>query len=149
MVWGLPRCVWARESTAPKPRCICYLSHRGRPQTTSTRLYAGGELQGSPVWQALAGHKRSFPLPDFIIHPTPKRIVYPFFFEAFFSLYLQISLCPILVLSLWTFPISSSGSSSSDCCLRAFFPSGSWHSSHSMASSGYPIHPENLATSGP
>ena len=37
-------------------------SHRGRPQTTSTRLYAGGELQGSPVWQALAGHKRSLPL---------------------------------------------------------------------------------------
>ena len=35
-------------------------THRGRPQTTSTRLYAGGELQGSPVWQALAGHKRSF-----------------------------------------------------------------------------------------
>ena len=31
-------------------------------QTTPTRLYAGGELQGSPVWQALAGHKRSFPL---------------------------------------------------------------------------------------
>ena len=28
-------------------------THRGRPQTTSTRLYAGGELQGSPVWQAL------------------------------------------------------------------------------------------------
>ena len=27
-------------------------------QTTSTRLYAGGDLQGSPVWQALAGHKR-------------------------------------------------------------------------------------------
>ena len=25
-------------------------THRGRPQTTSTRLYAGGELQGSPVW---------------------------------------------------------------------------------------------------
>ena len=24
-------------------------THRGRPQTTSTRLYAGGELQGSPV----------------------------------------------------------------------------------------------------
>ena len=34
----------------------------GRPQTTSTRLYAGGELQGSPVWQALAGHKRRIPL---------------------------------------------------------------------------------------
>ena len=31
-------------------------THRGRPQTTSTRLYAVGELQGSPVWQALAGH---------------------------------------------------------------------------------------------
>ena len=28
-------------------------------QTTSTRLYAGGELQGSPVWQALAGHQRT------------------------------------------------------------------------------------------
>ena len=27
-------------------------THRGRPQTTSTRLYAGGELQGSPVWHA-------------------------------------------------------------------------------------------------
>ena len=27
-------------------------------ETTSTRLYAGGELQGSPVWQALSGHKR-------------------------------------------------------------------------------------------
>ena len=24
--------------------------------------YAGGELQGSPVWQALAGHKRRIPL---------------------------------------------------------------------------------------
>ena len=24
-------------------------THRGRPQTTSTRVYAGGELQGSPV----------------------------------------------------------------------------------------------------
>ena len=34
-------------------------THRGRPQTTSTRLYAGGELQGSPVWQALAGHTSS------------------------------------------------------------------------------------------
>ena len=29
-------------------------THRGRPQTTSTRLYAGGELQGSPVGQALS-----------------------------------------------------------------------------------------------
>ena len=28
--------------------------HRGRPQATSPRLYAGGELLGSPVWQALA-----------------------------------------------------------------------------------------------
>ena len=27
-------------------------THRGRPQTTSTRLYAGGELQGSPVWSS-------------------------------------------------------------------------------------------------
>ena len=25
-------------------------TQRGRPQTTSTPLYAGGELQGSPVW---------------------------------------------------------------------------------------------------
>ena len=38
-----------RGSAEPRPR------GRGRPQTTSTRLYAGGELQGSPVWQALAG----------------------------------------------------------------------------------------------
>ena len=35
--WGLLHCRW-----------ILYpLSHRGRPQTTSTPLYAGGELQGS------------------------------------------------------------------------------------------------------
>ena len=37
-------------------------AHRGRPQTTSTRLYAGGELQGSPVaWKPgsqPAGEKR-------------------------------------------------------------------------------------------
>ena len=46
-------------------------THRGRPQTTSTRLYAGGELQGSPVWQALAGHKRSFPLA--VVLPPPAR----------------------------------------------------------------------------
>ena len=46
-------------------------AHRGRPQTTSTRLYAGGELQGSPVWQALAGHKRSFPLA--VVLPPPAR----------------------------------------------------------------------------
>ena len=32
------------------------------PQTTSTRLYAGGELRGSPVGQALSGHKRRIPL---------------------------------------------------------------------------------------
>ena len=42
------------------------VGHVGEPpalwQTTSTRLYAGGELQGSPVWQALAGHKRRIPL---------------------------------------------------------------------------------------
>ena len=32
-------------------------THRVRPQTTSTRLYAGGELQGSPVrgWFPYAG----------------------------------------------------------------------------------------------
>ena len=41
------------------------------PQTTSTRLYTGGELQGSPVWQALAGHKRSFPLA--VVLPPPAR----------------------------------------------------------------------------
>lgn len=87
--------------------------------------------------------------PDFSIHPTPERIVYPFFFEGLFFLYSQTSLCPILMLSLWTFPVSSSSSSSSDCCLHAFFPSGSWHSSHTMASSGYPIHSENLATREP
>ena len=40
-------------------------------QTTSTRLYAGGELQGSPVWQALAGHKRSLPLA--VVLPPPAR----------------------------------------------------------------------------
>ena len=40
-------------------------------QTTSTRLYGGGELQGSPVWQALAGHKRSFPLA--VVLPPPAR----------------------------------------------------------------------------
>ena len=32
-------------------------THRGRPQTTSTRLYAGGEVQGSAVWQALSRHQ--------------------------------------------------------------------------------------------
>ena len=41
------------------------------PQTTSTRLYAGGELQGSPVWQALAGHKRRIPLA--VVLPRPAR----------------------------------------------------------------------------
>ena len=46
-------------------------THRGRPQTTSTRLYAGGELQGSPVWQALAGHKRRIPLA--VVLPRPAR----------------------------------------------------------------------------
>ena len=45
---------------------------RGRPQTTPTPLYAGGELQGSPVWQALAGHKRSFPLA--VVLPPPARL---------------------------------------------------------------------------
>ena len=36
----------------PCARAVLSLAqtHRGRPQTTSTRLYAGGELQGSPVW---------------------------------------------------------------------------------------------------
>ena len=49
---GLRACYWEgpselleRRSSSSAPR---------RPQTTSTRLYAGGELQGSPVWQALA-----------------------------------------------------------------------------------------------
>ena len=37
----------------------------------STRLYAGGELQGSPVWQALAGHKRRIPLA--VVLPRPDR----------------------------------------------------------------------------
>ena len=46
-------------------------THRGRPQTTSTRLYAGGELQGSPVWQALAVHKRRIPLA--VVLPRPAR----------------------------------------------------------------------------
>ena len=48
---------------------------RGRPQTTSTRLYAGGELQGSPVWQALAGHKRRIPL---AVVPLNSQRHYPF-----------------------------------------------------------------------
>ena len=48
-------------------------THRGRPQTTSTRLYAGRELQGSPVWQALAGHKRRIPLA--VVLPPPARQV--------------------------------------------------------------------------
>ena len=33
--------------------------------------YAGGELQGSPVWQALAGHKRRIPLA--VVLPRPAR----------------------------------------------------------------------------
>ena len=39
------------------PCAIHYLEtpSRARAQTTSTPLYAGGQLQGSPVWQALAG----------------------------------------------------------------------------------------------
>ena len=40
-------------------------------QTTSTPLYAGGELQGSPVWQALAVHKRRIPLA--VVLPRPAR----------------------------------------------------------------------------
>ena len=35
------------------------------------RLYAGGELQGSPVWQALAGHERRIPLA--VVLPRPAR----------------------------------------------------------------------------
>ena len=46
-------------------------THRGRPQTTSTGLYAWGELQGSPVWQALFGHKRRIPLA--VVLPPPAR----------------------------------------------------------------------------
>ena len=57
----------------PCARAVLSLAqtHRGRPQTTSTRLYAGGELQGSPVWQALAGHKRRIPL--VVVLPRPAR----------------------------------------------------------------------------
>ena len=46
-------------------------THWGRPQTTSPRLYAGGELQGSPVCKALAGHKRRIPLA--VVLPRPAR----------------------------------------------------------------------------
>ena len=43
---------------------IALISHASKVmlKILQARLYAGGELQGSPVWQALAGHKRSFPL---------------------------------------------------------------------------------------
>ena len=34
-------------------------THRGRPQTTSTRLYAEGELQGSPVCKGCCRHQPS------------------------------------------------------------------------------------------
>ena len=37
----------------------------------TTRLYAGGELQVSPVWQALSGHKRRIPLA--VVLPRPGR----------------------------------------------------------------------------
>ena len=39
-----------REVTSHKSHQRDSGTHRGRPQTTSTRLYAGGELQGIPVW---------------------------------------------------------------------------------------------------
>ena len=57
--------------SSPPGSSIYTIIHRGRPQTTSTRLYAGGELQGSPVWQALAGHKRRIPLA--VVLPPPAR----------------------------------------------------------------------------
>ena len=41
------------------------------PETTATRLYAGGELQGSPVWQALSGHKQRITLA--VVLPPPAR----------------------------------------------------------------------------
>ena len=42
-------------------------THRGRPQTTSTRLYAGGELQGSPVWLWVkAKHEGALPPPGIV-----------------------------------------------------------------------------------
>ena len=34
------------------------------------RLYAGGELQGGPVWQALAGPKRRIPLAVVLRRPA-------------------------------------------------------------------------------
>ena len=37
----------------------------------ATRLYAGGELRGSPVGQALSGHKRRIPLA--VVLPRPGR----------------------------------------------------------------------------
>ena len=42
-----------------------------RPQNTSTRLCSATELRGSPVWQALAGHKRRIPLA--VVLPRPAR----------------------------------------------------------------------------
>ena len=42
-----------------------------RRAKASTRLYAGGELQGSPVGQALSGHKRRIPLA--VVLPRPGR----------------------------------------------------------------------------
>ena len=44
-----------RWGSATKPKCT---GREGRPQTTSTRLCSGGELQGSPVWQMLSRHTR-------------------------------------------------------------------------------------------
>ena len=40
-------------------------------QRRAMAVYAGGELQGSPVWQGLAGHKQRIPLA--VVRPHPAR----------------------------------------------------------------------------
>ena len=66
-----PKHLWSNNLTRlPRPFALAQ-THWGRPQTTSTRLYARGELQGSPVRQALAGHKRRIPLA--VVLPRPAR----------------------------------------------------------------------------
>ena len=39
-------------------------THRGRPQTTSTRVYAGGELQGNPMNHSTPGLPVHHQLPE-------------------------------------------------------------------------------------
>ena len=59
------------DHSAALSMSLMHQSIEVRQQSTSTRLYAGGELRGSPVGQALSGHKRRIPLA--VVLPRPGR----------------------------------------------------------------------------